>query len=538
MELEQINSPVTNKLLADYWSENADIHSFFEYKYNEKAFGQRFAYLKNRTYRSEELAKIIRSYMERYGISEKTAHHLDELEQGAVVVVGGQQAGLLTGPLYSVHKAISVILLAEQQRKILNAPVVPMFWIAGEDHDIEEINHTYSMTNGEVKKRGYSERSKLKKMASTTQLNKEALQQFILNVFKDFGETEHTADLLNSVLSHAENSETFTDFFTLLMNDLFKKHGLLMLDATYEPFRKYEKNYFVQLIEKNESIATGVVAQERKLGEKGYAMPIDASEQNANLFYIKEGERFLLERSGGHFKNVTAHANFSEEELVAIANESPECLSNNVVTRPLMQEMALPVLAFVGGPGELAYWATLKPAFDELQLQMPIFAPRLSITLVTRQVDALLEQKELTVTDVLTGKVDEHLAQFVESVKDEQVTRAIEQMQKQMEEQYEQLTSYLQHGNYHVEDLLEKNKNYHERQFQYLRSKLEQQNIEKYEVAIRQYKTIQSLIYPNDSYQERLYNPYMFLNTYGKKLIDDLLELPMNISVKHQLITL
>lgn len=97
MELEQINSPVTNKLLADYWSENADIHSFFEYKYNEEAFGQRFAYLKNRTYRSEELAKIIRSYMERYGISEKTAHHLEELEQGAVVVVGGQQAGFADG---------------------------------------------------------------------------------------------------------------------------------------------------------------------------------------------------------------------------------------------------------------------------------------------------------------------------------------------------------------------------------------------------------------------------------------------------------
>lgn len=538
MELEQINSPVTNKLLADYWSENADIHSFFEYKYNEGAFDQRFAYLKNRTYRSIELAQVIRSYMGQYGISEKTAHHIDELEQGAVVVVGGQQAGLLTGPLYSVHKAITVILLAEQQRKILNAPVVPMFWIAGEDHDIEEINHTYTMANGEVKKRGYSERSKLKKMASTTELNKEALQQFILNVFKDFGETEHTADLLNNVLNHAENSETFTDFFTLLMNDLFKKHGLLMLDATYGPFRQYEKNYFVQLIEKNESIATGVVAQERKLAEKGYAMPIEATDQNANLFYIKEGERFLLERSGGQFKNGSAHANFSKEELVAIANESPESLSNNVVTRPLMQEMALPVLAFVGGPGELAYWATLKPAFDTLQLQMPIFAPRLSITLVTRQVDALLEQKELSVTDVLTGKVDEHLAQFVESVKDEQVTRAIEQMQKQMEEQYEQLTSYLQHGNYHVEELLEKNKNYHERQFQYLRSKLEQQNIEKHEVAIRQYKTIQSLLYPNDSYQERLYNPYLFLNTYGEKLIDDLLELPMSISMKHQLITL
>lgn len=538
MELEQINSPLTNKLLADYWSEHADIHSFFEYKYIEESFDQRFAYLKNRTYRSEELAQIIRSYMEQYGLSEKVEHHLHELEQGAVVVVGGQQAGLLTGPLYSVHKAISVILLAEQQREILNTPVVPMFWIAGEDHDIEEINHTYTMTNGEVKKRGYSERSKLKKMASTTELNKEALQQFVLNVFKDFGETEYTADLLDSVLRHAENSKTFTDFFTLLMNDLFKKHGLLMLDATYGPFRQYERSYFAQLIEKNESIATDVAAQEQKLAQAGYAMPIDASEQNANLFFIKEGERFLLERSGPNFKNGPAHVNFTKEELLNVANDSPQCMSNNVVTRPLMQEMTLPVLAFVGGPGELAYWATLKPAFEVLQLQMPIFAPRLSITLVTRQVDALLEQKDLTVTDVLTGKVDEHLAQFVESVKDEQVTRAIEQMQKQMQEQYEQLTSYLQHGNYHVEDLLEKNKNYHERQFQYLRSKLEQQNIEKHEVAIRQYKTIQSFLYPNGSYQERLYNPYLFLNTYGEKLIDDLLELPMSISVKHQLITL
>ncbi|MGN7477230.1 bacillithiol biosynthesis cysteine-adding enzyme BshC [Solibacillus silvestris] len=538
MELEQIHSPVTNKLLADYWSEHAHIHSFFEYKYNDDSFDDRIAYLKKRTHRSKELSQIIRAYMGQYGISQKAERHLSELEQDAVVVVGGQQAGLLTGPLYSVHKAISVILLAEQQRKKLNTPVVPMFWIAGEDHDIEEINHTFTITNGEVKKRGYSERSKLKKMASTTELNNEALQQFVVNVFKDFGETEHTEGLLKKVLHHAESSKTFTDFFTLLLNDLFENHGLLMLDATFEPFRQYEKSYFAKLIELNEEIAMGVVAQEHKFAQAGYAMPIEATEQNANLFYIKDGERFLLERKDGRFKNGLAHVNFTKEELLLIAEECPECLSNNVVTRPLMQEMALPVLAFVGGPGELAYWATLKPAFETLQLQMPIFAPRLSMTLVTRQVDALLQQKKLTITEVLANKVEQKLAQFMESVKDEQVNQSIEQMQKQLQRQYEQFASYLQRENYHVEELLQKNKNYHERQFDYLQSKLEQQNIEKHEITIRQYKTIQAILYPNGNYQERVYSPYLFLNTYGELLIDDLLALPMSISEQHQLITL
>ncbi|MEK4128910.1 bacillithiol biosynthesis cysteine-adding enzyme BshC [Solibacillus sp. FSL W8-0474] len=538
MQLEQIHSPVTNKLLEDYWSERANIHSFFEYKYNVESFEKRIEYLKNHSYRSKELAQVIRSYMEQYGVSQKANHYLNELEQGAVVVVGGQQAGLLTGPLYSVHKAISVILLAEQQRKALNTPVVPMFWIAGEDHDIEEINHTYTMVNGEMKKRGYSERSKLKKMASTTELNGEALEQFIVNVFKDFGETQYTEDLLKNVLQHAKDSKTFTDFFTLLMNDLFEKHGLLMLDATFEPFRQYEKMYFAQLVEHNEQIAKGVFAQEQKLAQAGYPKPIEATEQNANLFYIREGERFLLERQKDFFKNSTASVKFSKEELLAIASESPESLSNNVVTRPLMQEMAFPVLAFVGGPGELAYWATLKPAFETLQLQMPIFAPRLSMTLVTRQVETLLKQKELSITDVFTNKSEQKMNQFVESLKDDRINNSIEQMKMQLHRHYEELTDYLRSENYHGEDLLEKNKNYHERQFEYLKTKLEKQNIDKHETEIRHYKTIQALLYPNNQYQERFYNPYLFLNTYGETLIDDLLELPMSISDQHHLIVL
>ena len=81
--------------------------------------------------------------MRKFGLSEKSNQHLEELQDNGVVVIGGQQAGILTGPMYSIHKAISVITLAKQQREKLGVPVIPVFWIAGEDHDIDEINHVY-----------------------------------------------------------------------------------------------------------------------------------------------------------------------------------------------------------------------------------------------------------------------------------------------------------------------------------------------------------------------------------------------------------
>lgn len=538
MKLEQIQSPVNPKIITDYWSENADIHSFFEYKYEDQSFIDRANYLQNNTYRSKELAGIIRRFMEKYGIHETTKKHLLELEQGASVVVGGQQAGLLTGPLYSVHKAISVILLAKEQREKLNQPVVPMFWIAGEDHDIEEINHTNTIVDAEVKKRGYSERSKLKTMASTTSLSSEAIDQFVKTVFHDFGETEYTEQLVAMVLAHAKKSGTFTDFFTVLMNDLFKNHGLLLLDATYAPFRQYEQRYFKALIENNEKIALQVVDQEEKLAQAGYGMPIGATENNANLFFVKEGERFLLERKNGQFSNALAQVKLTEEQLLHTAEECPEILSNNVVTRPLMQEMAIPVLAFVGGAGELAYWATLKPAFTTLQLQMPIFAPRLNLTLVTRQVQQILEQQQLTVTQVFNGQAEEKMQQFIMSIQDRESQQMIERMNDQLVAQYEVLSGYLQDGNYQLEMLLEKNKAYHERQFDYLQTKISEQVLQKHDVIIRQYKTLHAELFPNGGYQERVYNPYQYINAYGLTLIDDLLQLPMTISDQHQIISL
>lgn len=538
MKLESIQVPIKNRLLADYWSPNTAIHEFFEYEYNDKSFEKRAQYLDQHAYDQKELTAIIRQFMEPLGISKKANEHLQQLERGAVTVVGGQQAGILTGPLYSVHKAISVIALAKEQSVKLQRPVVPVFWIAGEDHDLEEINHTYTVRGVDIKKRAYGERSRRKTMASKTSINKESMTQLINTIVKDMGETEFTEMLIKQLVNTLNESDTFTDFFAQLMNHLFKDEGLLMIDAADFKFRQYESGNFTRIIHKNEEIARVVTEKEAELERAGYGQPILATNEAANLFYVEDEERHLLERKNQQFVNLAANIKLSREEVLKIAEEHPEQLSNNVVTRPLMQEMTLPVLAFVGGPGELAYWATLKDAFSVLGLQMPIFAPRLHITLVTRHVEQLLREYRLTVAEVWDGKVLQLKEQYVADVQDTEAKRQIQTMQRDLLEKYDALQNYLEEQQLLLDKILEKNKENHLKQFEYLQQKVEQTVLNKHETTIRKFMTLQNELYPNEGFQERTYSPYQYFNEFGPMLITEMLKQNYSVGNHHYIIYL
>lgn len=538
MKLESIQVPIKNHVLADYWSPNTAIHQFFEYEFNDQAFEKRAEHLARNSRDQKELTTIIRQFMEPLGLSKKANEHLEQLEQGAMVIVGGQQAGILTGPLYSVHKAISVIALAKEQSTKLQQPVIPVFWIAGEDHDLEEINHTYTVHGELLKKRAYGERSRRKTMASATALNKESMTQLINTIIRDIGETEYTETLIKQLVDALNNSETFTDFFACLMNQLFKEEGLLLIDAANFQFRQFEHKYFAQIIQSNEEIARVVTEKEQELERAGYGKPILATYEAANLFYVEDGERHLLERKNDLFVNLAANLKFTQEELLEVAHNHPERLSNNVVTRPLMQEMTLPVLAFVGGPGELAYWATLKNAFSVLDLQMPIFAPRLHITIVTRHVEQLLREHQLTVTDVWEGKALHLKERFIADVQDSEAKRQIQAMQQLLVEKYEELASYLEKQHLQLDKILEKNQENHAKQFDYLQQKIEQTVLGKHETTIRKFMTLQNELYPNDGFQERSFNPYQYFNEFGPMLITEMLKQNYSIGKHHYLLYL
>lgn len=538
MKLEEIDLPIQNKVMQSYNDDEDFINTYFDYKNTQSSFPKRLEELTNRSFNRNGVAQTIRSFMEPFGISERANIHIDELESNAVTVIGGQQAGILTGPLFSVHKAITVILLAKKQRELLKVPVVPIFWIAGEDHDLNEINHVYTQNGNEMVKDQIKDKFALKLMASDAHYDKEDMKQFVCSVFSKFGETAYTKPLLEDVLTAVETETTFTNFFVRLMNGLFANEGLLFIDSAYKPLRRLESVYFQSLIENAEGIAASVFKQEDLFDKEGYGKPLDAKLDAAHLFYVHTTGRVLLSRKGDYFINDSAGLRFTKKEMFEIVKQEPWRFSNNVATRPMMQDLVFPVLSFVGGPGEIAYWALLKDAFHRLNIKMPIIVPRMSMTLISRSVSKVLCEKSFDFTDVLSGKVSMAREEFIEENEDEEFELAIEEAQRVLIDQYKLIASKVEESESMMHETIQKNLVFHQSQFDYLKMKSKEALFLKHEVALRKFDLLENGLYPNDVLQERIYTPYKFLNEYGPTLIDELLKLPLHFENTHKVIHL
>ena len=538
MKVDNIALLEQNKVMQSYNNDNEFIHTYFDYINMESSYPERLNELSTRSFNRELVVETVRSFMEPFGISPSANKHLDELGQDAVTVIGGQQAGVLTGPLFSVHKAISVILLAKKQRLSLGVPVVPVFWVAGEDHDINEINHVYTNTTGGVTKEQIQDKFVLKLMASDAVFNQQEMKRYVEDIFSKFGETAYTKVLLDDVLAAVDKESSFTGFFVRLMNGFFADEGLLFIDSAYKPLRKLESEFFQQLIHESESIATSIAEKEAKFDSDGYGKPLEVSEDASHLFYVHETGRMLLTRRNGNFVNDSAGLRFTKEEMLEIAKDSPSLLSNNVATRPIMQDLVFPVLAFVGGPGEITYWALLKDAFHHIGIKMPIIVPRLSLTLVPKEVSKALKEKSLTFEDVLSGVAANSRLEFIEALQNEKFDLAVQEAEKALEESYEQISRTLDADELMMLNLLPKNLNFHKLQFDYLKEKSEEAILIKHEVAIGKFNRMETELYPNGTLQERLYTPYVYMNGYGPTLIKNLLELPLEFDGLHKVVFL
>ncbi len=536
MEFETIVLPKVNKVMHAYNTNKDFLHNYFDYDTGATSYQQRVSELKNRSYKRQQLSEVIYKFMEPFGISSKAKSHIDELANNGIVVVGGQQSGLLTGPLYSIHKAITVILLARQQRKLLNIPVIPVFWVAGEDHDLNEINHVYSEENGRAFKNQYREKYVLKLMASDTEYDLEMMRTFIKEIFGKFGETAHTKDLLHGVLQALERESTFTGFFVRLMNGLFEQEGLLFIDSAFKSLRELEKEYFVKLIEEAEPLAQLIHSKEHQFSEQGLGKPIDAQINAANLFYVHETGRVLLTRQSNDFINDSAGLRFTKAELIEIARRKPWLLSNNVATRPIMQDMVFPVLAFVGGPGEIAYWALLKEAFNHLHMKMPIIIPRMSITLVMPHVKRVLDEKGFSVRDVMEGKVEVAREEFISNLNNEQFEVTLLQTKDMLNAHYDKLAVTVSEDS--MQELIKKNLQIHFKQLDYLKEKVDESLLLKYQAKVKGYNLLIGEISPGGNLQERVYTPYSYLNQFGPTLVSEVLAMPMKMDDSHKIIYL
>lgn len=539
MKLEERYIQPTSALMNDYIHNDEKLASFFSYAPDVSALGGRMEKLAAHPADAEELAGIVRGGMERFGLSDQAARNLDALAGGAPVVIAGQQAGLLTGPLYTVHKAISVLILAKQASEQLGKDVVPVFWIAGEDHDLAEISHLYLKAGTTVEKLNIPFAQYGKQSASSVTLQKDRVRPYLEAYFRSLPETAYSKELQAQCHRFLDESESFTDFFAHFIQAFFGETGLLFIDAANPELRRFESPLFAEMITNNEAIARAVTATEERLTQLGYPPVIGAELQSANLFLDIHGERTLLQREGGEFTCNGGAIRFTREELLAIAETAPERLSNNVVTRPIMQEMVFPVLAFIGGPGEIAYWAALKDAFGVLDMEMPVVMPRLNMTIVNRRTQQLFVKYGLTFEEVMEqDKVAELRAELLDRHREKEAEERIRELRDMLNEQYGKIEASFRNVSAGLQPVVEKNLQFHAGQLDFLASKLEEEVLLQHQTELDHYRTIEQELLPLGSFQERIYTPYVYMNEYGVDFVDHLARLNFNYDKTHKVIYL
>lgn len=544
MEMVNLFLPSTNQFATDYSTGNSFIRPLFHYQFQEtESYRKRVKDLENISFKREELADYIGEYMSKFPSSNEVVASISKLRNpDSVVVIGGQQAGILTGPLYSIHKILSIILFAKKQEAELSVPVVPVFWIAGEDHDYDEVNHIFVEKDNQLEKSMYPEKVLDKRMVTNIEIKKDVLKNWVTDIISSYGETEHTKSLLQFADAAIEKSVTFVDFFAHITMNLFKDYGLLIVDSGDKGLRKLEKEYFINQIKSTKEITEKVKKKQQELEEIGMTQTIVINDLCANLFYYDEvsHERILLDYipEQQQFVGASGSVSFSYDEMLEIASEFPERLSNNVVTRPLMQECLFPTLAFIAGPGEIAYWAELKEVFEHFDMKMPPIVPRLNISLIERNVSSDMEELGLKLEDVLTAGTGKQKELFLDANRDSSFQTLFAETKDQLVKNYLEIERKTEQHYKGMLPLLKKNESLLLKQIDFMENRLELALLQKHEVVIEKYNRIERKLKPSGSPQERIWNLFYFLNQYGLSFIDELLTQPYLFDGSHQVVKL
>lgn len=484
-----------------------------------------------------KVAACLRMYNEAHNSHPAVQASLALLEQpGTLVVTGGQQSGLFTGPLLVIYKAMTTIMAAKEAAEQLGRPVVPLFWIAGEDHDWDEVNHTYVLNRaGEITKIKVEKSGTVRSSVSDIQVSEAHWQQAIAQLNELLQDSEFKLEVMSNLRDSSAGEVSMSSAFAKLMGHLFGKYGLILLDSADPNLRQLEQPFFERLIRENDELESAYHQAASAIRDSGYELQADVTEGSSNLFYIHEGTRLLLHKKDGQFTDRKGIVSFSREAMLDILATHPERFSNNVLTRPLMQDYILPVLATVLGQGEIAYWAIPHQAFRTVGGQMPLIIPRMSFTLVEGTLQKHMDKYDLSFADVYQG-LDGKRQAWLTSQDELQLGRRFAETREAFKALYEPLIEQLGTIQAGLLKLGGSNKDKILDQISFLEAKSQDAIEKQNEAALRQWERIELSLMPAGKLQERVYNIMYYLNRYGLEWLDELMTVPADYSGVHRMI--
>ncbi len=444
------------------------------------------------------------------------------VEEGGYVVTTGQQPALFGGPLYCVYKGITALRLARVLETRLGKPVVPLFWVASEDHDWAEANHTcivgldnelHSPVLAAPDPGVHPPLHRIPAGAETTELLERFLEQLPQTDF-----SEPYSRLLREA---AVPEATLPTAFSRILEALLGPYGMVFTDAADATVKEASAEVLLAELDRAEEMESVLMATASRLEADGYGVQVTLMHGGVNLFLEGSAGRERLYREGSGFRLLISGESLRSEAVGARRAADPSVLSPNVLLRPVVESTVFPTLSYVAGPGETAYYAQLADYFLAHGVRMPVIHPRFGATVVEGKVRKVLEKFGLEVSalgrpfhevagEIARDEVPEPVRKAMGGLRGA-IGKGVGELQEAVKAVDPTLKGPVQHVRSQAFSALDE-----------LEKKVLQALKRENEIALSQLEKAQLHLFPQGEPQERVLNPFYYLARYGGAFLDEL----------------
>jgi bacillithiol biosynthesis cysteine-adding enzyme BshC len=476
----------------------------------------------------------------RWGAGAETLANIKLLrEADCVAAVSGQQAGLFTGPLYTIYKALSAVKLAGclSQR---GTKTVPVFWVATEDHDFDEvataefIGCDCRLASVQVSKTMHADGSPVGNVILDDSIN-ETIER-LLEVLPDTEFTPAVSKLLRETWAAGQ---TYGDAFARMLTALIGRYGLILLDPLDANLKRLAAPLYAEAARHAPEIASAVETRSRELEKEGYHAQVVASANSFPLFLHDEaGARHAVTRNeGGRYRAKAMREDYTAEELAEWSLREPARFSPNVTLRAVVQDYLLPTISYFGGAAEIAYFAQTAEVSRVLSRPLTPILHRASMTIVESRTGRTLERYDLKLDDLFAG-LDSVIARVVEQHLGVETAEAFTHTEESVKRELDALQEQLRHVDPTLADALETGRRKINYQLEGLRTRFHRAAMNRDRAAHRQLERAFSCLYPHKSLQERHINITSLLARHGDYVIQWIYDAINLGSPDHQIVYL
>jgi len=518
-----------SKLICDYLDEIEAVRPFYNNYPSLKNFEAQIEE-KHQNFSDDNRSILFESLKRQYADieqSKKTKDNLIRLKEPITfTVVTGHQLNLFTGPLYFLYKIISTINLSETLKKEYpKYNFVPIYWMATEDHDFDEINYF----NFKGKKLQWN----IKTSGAVGPLSTNGLEEVFEAFSKELGGGKNAEFLKNLFQTAYLKHDTLTSATRYLANELFGEYGLVIVDGDDSDLKRLLIPYIKKDILENighKKVSETIESLQKTSNEYG----VQVNPREINYFYLKDSIRERIVGNEEDFTVVDSDFSWNKEQLIQEIEEFPERFSPNVIARPLYQEVILPNLCYIGGGGEIAYWLELKAMFEAMDVTFPALLLRNSAVMVSEKQHKKIVKLNLEIRDLFLEQnslINKKIREISNIAIDFSPQKEL--LEKQFVQLHElaELTDKSFLGAVKAQEVKQK------KGLDRLEKRLLQAQKRKLKDHVLRVSEIQNELFPNRSLQERLTNFSELYLERGETLIPELIAALKPLDLEFSILT-